>query len=84
MEDARLSLDDIKHMSKTVEKQGYDKDQLRHWMATKRRQRMLDYRRHLDELRQKETKPYKSKQQNFDQVFLTVTHLTITFWISYY
>ena len=69
VEEARVSLDEIKKMAKTVSKApDFSRDNLHEWMATKRQQRMEEYKRHLEELREREAQPFKHKPGEIDHV----------------
>ena len=70
--EAELGLDEIKRMAETVQKDsGRDKDELRTWMAKKRHAQMNQYKQHVDELRERETRPFRPAHENQDQVRLT-------------
>lgn len=61
----------MKKMAETAHKDGaHDKEALHTWMVNKRHQQMIEYKRHLEELREKEPRPFKSKLENFDLVCL--------------
>ncbi|XP_060600361.1 uncharacterized protein LOC132753839, partial [Ruditapes philippinarum] len=65
--EARVSLDEIKKMAETAHRDGaQDKEALRTWMSNKRHQQMVEYKRHLEELRERETRPFKPKHEDFD------------------
>jgi hypothetical protein len=67
--EARVSLDEIKKMAETAHRDGaQDKEALRTWMSNKRHQQMVEYKRHLEELRERETRPFKPKHEDFDYV----------------
>ncbi|KAH3779471.1 hypothetical protein DPMN_157274 [Dreissena polymorpha] len=68
-EDARVSLDEIKKMADIAHRDGArDREALREWMATKRSKQMEEYKRHLEELREREPRPFRPAHENFDQV----------------
>ncbi|XP_053394280.1 ciliogenesis and planar polarity effector 1-like isoform X3 [Mercenaria mercenaria] len=65
--EARVSLDEIKKMAETAHKDGaQDKEALRTWMVNKRHQQMAEYKRHLEELREREPRPFKPKHEDSD------------------
>lgn len=69
--EARVSLDEIKHMADTARRDGArNKEELRAWMARKRHKQMQEYKQHLDELREREARPFRPTQENLDQVQL--------------
>ena len=56
-------------MARTVSKApDFSRDNLHEWMATKRQQRMEEYKRHLEELREREAQPFKHKPGEIDHV----------------
>ena len=67
--EARMSLDEIKKMAATASKApDFSRDNLQEWMATRRHKQMEEYKRHLEELREKEPKPFKHKPGTLDHV----------------
>ena len=69
IEEARISLDEIKKMAKTASKApDFSRDNLHEWMATRRQKQMAEYRKHLEELREREPNPFKHKPGELDHV----------------
>ena len=64
-----MSLDDIKKMATTASKApDFSRDNLQEWMTARRHKQMGEYKRHLEELREKEPKPFKPKPGLLDHV----------------
>ena len=69
IEEARISLDEIKKMAKTASKApDFSRDNLQEWMTARRHKQMAEYKKHLDELREKEPNPFKHKPGELDHV----------------
>ncbi|XP_052775729.1 ciliogenesis and planar polarity effector 1-like isoform X2 [Mya arenaria] len=68
-EDARMSLDSIKKMADTAGREGSrNKEELRQWTAQKRHKLTEEYRRHVEELREREIRPFRpAHDTTFDQ-----------------
>ncbi|KAL4235812.1 hypothetical protein ACF0H5_004202 [Mactra antiquata] len=62
VDEVKVSLDEIKKLSDTVNKDNVvNKEELHSWMINKRQQQMAEYKKHLEELREREVKPFKPK-----------------------
>lgn len=73
VDEARISLDEIKKMAGKASRDGAeDREALRHWMATKHHKQMEEYRRHLEDLREKESRPFKPATSDRDDQSLTI------------
>lgn len=68
--ETQVSLDEIKKIAGKAQQDGArNREELLAWMSNKRHKQMQEYKRHLDELREREIHPFRPAQENLDQVF---------------